>query len=245
MNVSLYQAASAMNTNAKWQEVIMENLAQSNMPGYKRLEIAVGSFAGGTMDTPNGANYSMPKTRTATDFAQGEINPTGVPTNLALDGQGFFEVQANGGTLGYTRDGQFHINTEGKLVTKNDMPVMGETGPVQSDPKNHAPITISPSGEITQGKDRIGKLKVVQFNDPQLLTRVGGGFYLNESGKAQPRTPDKVSIQQGCLENANTSPVAEMAKLIIAMRTTESGQKSVQLADERMSKAINDLGNPT
>lgn len=247
MNVSLAQNAAALNANSRWQEVIAENLASSSIPGYKRQDLTFSAIQGGIDPSaaPNlSKHWSLPKADTATSFQQGELKYTGVKTDVAIDGPGFFEVQLADGRPGYTRDGEFGLNSEGQLVTKQGYLVMGDTGPIQFDRNISAPISISPSGEVVQGTDRRGTLSVVSFNQPQLLTAAGGSLFIaNNVGlrSSQVTTP---SIRQGFLESANTSPVQEMANLISVMRTFEANQKSIQAHDDRMSRAITELGNP-
>ena len=121
MNVSLYQAAAAMNANARWQEVISENLASASIPGFKKQDMSFDAVQSGIMSqaVPDGrVQYSMPRASTATNFSQGQLRETGVQTDVAIDGKGFFEIQMPSGASAYTRYGEFHVNSSGQLVTK-------------------------------------------------------------------------------------------------------------------------------
>ena len=113
MNVSLYQAASALNANERWQEVITENLAASSIPGYKKQDLSFSAVQSGVMQkTASGSApaFSLPRITSATNFQPGELEPTGGKTDVALDGSGFFVVQTPNGTSAYTRDGEFQTN---------------------------------------------------------------------------------------------------------------------------------------
>src|SRR5690606_21018369 len=110
-------------------------------------------------------------------FATGEMRYTGVATDLAVEGSGFFEIQLPNGTIAYTRDGEFHVNAQGQLVTKQGFLVLGDGGPVQLDLDNPAPITIAPSGEISQGADIGGRLRIVMFENEQALQPVSGSCF--------------------------------------------------------------------
>ncbi|MGV3757340.1 MAG: flagellar hook-basal body protein [Verrucomicrobiota bacterium] len=245
MNVSLFQAAAAMTANARWQEVVAENLAASAQPGFKRQEVSFSAIAAGlSAKASGGAAYALPRAAVGTDFRPGELRPTGVTTDLGIEGRGFFTIQLSNGSEAYTRDGEFHINAQGALVTKQGHAVLGDNGPIQLDRNNAAPLTISQDGEVRQGAEVKGRLKVMDFKQTELLTPAGGGNYLATNIGLQPETVAEPGIRQGFLESSNTTSVMEMASMISAMRAFESSQKLVQAQDERMSKAIQELGNP-
>lgn len=250
MNVSLYHAAAGLTASNRWQEVISENLAASSIPGFKRQELSFAAIQAGMMSAsarPGGAAqpFVIPQTSASTNFAQGEMRFTGAKTDLAIEGGAFFEVQLPNGQTGYTRDGEFHVTAAGQIVTKQGYPVLGSNGPVQIDPRNPEPITVSAKGEISQGNDVKGSLKLVGFDDPQKLTRVGSGFYLATSPEIQKSEETPATVRQGYLETSNTTPVAEMAHLMSAMRTFEANQRMIQLHDDRLNKAITELGSPS
>lgn len=251
MNVSLYQAASAMNANARWQELISENLATSSVPGFKKQDLSFSAIQAGLMPHGDMAKpgtslpFALPNSSVFTNFSGGELKPTGVTTHVALEGPGFFEVQSVNGARAYTRDGEFQMNGQGQLVTKQGQLVMGENGPLQFDTNNGEPISIAPSGEISQGGESKGTLKVTNFQNPNLLTPVGGGMFEARAAGLQPSTDAKSAVREGWLEGSNTSGPAEMASLITAMRSFEANQHVVQLHDERMGKLITELGGTT
>jgi flagellar basal body rod protein FlgG len=243
----LYQAAAAMSANARWQEVISENLASASIPGFKKQDMSFDAVQSGIMSqaSPDGrVQYSIPRASSSTNFTQGSFRETGVNTDVAIDGKGFFEVQMPSGASVYTRDGEFHVNSSGQLVTKQGFAVIGEGGPIQIDTKAGGPISIAATGEISQGADVRGKLKVVDFNRPERLTQVSGGQFTNNDPSVQPVEVPTTSVRAGFLESANTSAVNEMSNLIGVMRSFESNQKIMQVHSERMAKTISELGNP-
>jgi flagellar basal-body rod protein FlgF len=247
VNVSLYQAAAAMNANARWQEVISDNLASASIPGFKKQDMSFDAIQSGIMSqaSPDGrVQYTIPRASTATNFSQGPLRETGVTTDVAIDGKGFFEVQMPSGASVYTRDGEFHVDSSGQLVNKQGFPIIGESGPIQIDTKSGGPISISATGEVSQGADIRGKLKVVDFNKPESLTQISGGHFANNNPGMQPVEVPLTSVRQGFLETANTSAVNEMSSLIGVMRSFEANQKIMQVHSERMSRTISELGNP-
>jgi flagellar basal-body rod protein FlgF len=248
VNVSLYQAASALNANARWQEVISGNMASSSIPGFKKQDLSFQAVQAGMLKptAPGGIAQpiSMSSPRGHINFSPGEIKRTDVNTDLAIEGSGFFEVQLPNGNTAYTRDGEFKVNAQGQLVTKQGYLVMGEGGTVQLDPNNSTIINVGPDGTISQGSERKNKLQLVEFSDPNLLKDIGGGFYLAKDPNLQPTTEVKSTVRQGFLEGANTTAVSEMANLITVMRAYEANQRVIQMQDDRMGRAISELGNP-
>jgi flagellar basal-body rod protein FlgF len=246
MNVSLYQAAAGLNANARWQELIAENLAASSIPGFKKQELSFSAIQGGMMSAPAGGvqAFSLPCATTSTNFQQGELRSTGVKTDVALEGRGFFAVQLPDGNTAYTRDGEFHIDANGQLVTKQGHAVLGQSGPIQIDLNNHTEVCIAPGGELSQGSDLKDTLRIVDFNEPNLLTPISSGHFLARHAALQEVTPEGTTVRQGFVEGANTSAASEMVKLIAAMRMYEANQRVLTAQDDRMGKTIADLGHP-
>lgn len=248
MNVSLYQAAAAMNANARWQEVIAENLAGSSIPGSRKQDISFSAVSAGMapgLTGLNGAAYVMPKSTATVNFQQGTLRPSGLPTDMAIEGPGFFEVQLPNGTHAFTRDGELQLNAVGQLVTKQGYMVMSDSGPLQLDPANSTPISVSATGEVSQGGGVKGRIRLMEFSQPSLLKPIGAGCFLANNPGMQALPAQSSQLRQGFLEGANTSPTTEMASLITAMRMFEANQKVMQVQDERMGRVITDLGNPT
>lgn len=249
MNISLYQAAAAMDNATRWQEVTAENLAASSIPGFKRQELSFEAIQSGLYPvgrSPDGRVPQMllPSATPVTSFQQGDLRRTDVPSNLALQGPGFFQVQFPSGQVAYTRDGEFTTDAEGRLVTKEGYAVLGESGPIQIDP-NLGPFAVGPNGDVTQGTARRGRLMVAEFPDPGQLARLSAGYFAPADPATQPAAAATTTVRQGFLEGANTSSVLEMANLLAAMRTFESNQRLIQLHDERASRAIHELGSPS
>src|SRR5262249_10157049 len=160
----------------------------------------------------------IPTTQAMTNFAQGQIRPTNVPTDVAIEGDGFFEVRLPSGQVAYTRDGEFQFSAQGQLVTKQGYLVQTDGGPIQIDQKIPGPISIASDGTVSQGSNQLGKLKITTFNNPQLLTQIGNSYFAANNAALVSSPVTNPTVRQGYLEAGNTSPVAEMANLISAMR---------------------------
>jgi flagellar basal body rod protein FlgG len=248
VNVSLFQAGAALDANSRWQEVIAENLASGALPGYKKQQLSMaavqaGLMPGGVSGTQGAQTFVLPKGTTTTNFTAGGLKATGVPTDVAIDGKAFFSVQLPGGTTGYTRDGEFEVNSQGQLSTKEGYPVLGQSGPIQLNPRDPSPISISSSGDVSQGASAKGKLALAEFSNPQLLTQVNSSYFAAQNPGLQSQATTS-TVRQGYLEGSNSSTVLEMAGLMTAMRGFEANQHVIQIQDDRLGKTIADLGNP-
>src|SRR5262245_5382538 len=168
MNISLYQAASALHAMDRWQETIAENLASSSVPGFKKQDFSFAAVQAGLHAAPaTGASRAvlMSAGQSATNFRPGEFRVTHGLTDVAIDGRAFFEVQLPNGTTAYTRDGEFHVDSQGQLVTKEGYQVLGDGGPIALDLNNHTEPSISATGEVSQGADLKGRLRLTEFGN--------------------------------------------------------------------------------
>jgi len=247
VNVSLYQAAAALD--AKWQEVVADNLASSSMSGYKRKELSLEAMQAGLL--PGSANTSgpaqsfvIPMADSVTNFQTGELKETGVSTDAAIEGKGFFTVQLPNGVNGFTRDGEFHVDSAGQLVSKEGYPVLGNSGPIQLDRSKHTAVAITASGQVTQGGQVKGKLQLTDFAKPNQLTQASGSYFVAADSKIQTQ-PTTATLRPQYVEGSNVSTVNEMVSLLTAMRGFEANQKLIQMEDDRMGHTIADIGNPT
>jgi len=250
MNVSLYSAASAMTANLRWQETIADNLAASSTPGYKRQELTMNGVGVGSQAAPAAvgsvdSQYVLPQPTVSTNFAPGQFRYTGLNTDVGIEGTGFFEVRLPDGNVAYTRDGEFRVDAQARLVTKQGFEVMGDGGPIQLDFAAGGSfldtLSIAPGGEVFQAGELRGRMRVVEFNDPALLRSVGGGLFLAEQPGLMELGDPVSTLRQRSLEQSNTSAVLEMASLLTAMRAFETSQRLVQMQDERMGKTIAEL----
>jgi len=250
MNVSLYQAAAAMNANSRWQDVISDNLASSSVPGFRKQSLSMDAIKAGLMPATrlNSSSspqvFSLPTASVSTSFKTGEMDYTGDDKNVGIEGSGFFEVQLPNGATAVTRDGEFQVDSRGKLVTKEGYTVLGGGAPIQLDVHNNDPLCISAQGLLFQGATAKGKLTLTDFENPELLTQTNGVYFLpaNPALRVKPATG---SMREGYVEASNASPLGEMANMMTALRSFEANQHVVQIQDDRLGKVITDLGNPS
>jgi flagellar basal body rod protein FlgG len=248
VNVSLFSAAAALDANSRWQEVIADNLASSSVPGYKRQQLSQEAVQSGLMSAYGAGNlpqhFSISKTSTSTNFNPGEMKYTENGSDVAIEGNGFFEVRLPNGKTGLTRDGEFQINSHGQLVTKESYPALGVDGPIQLSPDHSAPLSISPTGIVSQGSETRGQLKVTDVDRPQKLTNLSGGYFMAQDPKIVTK-PSTANLREGYLESSNTSTLMEMASMMTASRGFEANSHVIQIQDDRLNRTISELGNPT
>jgi flagellar basal-body rod protein FlgG len=252
MNLSLYSAATGMEAQQMNLDTIANNLANVNTPGFKRSKIefqdllyqkprAAGADAGGGNMVPTGIEIGN-GTRvasTAKDFTQGQLTSTGGNLDLALQGDGFYEVQQSDGTTSYTRDGSFKLNASGQVVTSDGLPVLSG---FQSIPVGTTSINVSQNGMVSiqsASGTQTFQLTLARFANPSGLQSLGGNLYseTTASGTAetgQPGVQGFGTIMQGYEESSNVNLVSEMVSLITAQRAYEINSKSIQASDEML-----------
>lgn len=237
----IYIAGSGMLAESMRQEVVAQNLANALTSGYKRTDAATQpfqSFLLRNMAMPGqpeigSMNMGSEVSRLDIVSTQGPLRSTGNQLDLALVGDGYFAVNAPGGTR-FTRDGSFTIDQSGTLVTKEGFAVRGQNGPIKAN--GTEPIGISTDGVVTQGTRTLGRLQITSL-DPNSLAKEGASLMTGT-----PRGNANASVRQGFLEGSTVNVVSEMVELIRVMRSFEANQKSVQAQDETLGQAISKVG---
>ena len=244
MNIGAYEGASALKAYEKWQEVISQNIAYGSAPGFKKSDVTFDSLMGKNGgNSAAGISGSMPQVSSTINFSPGAIQHTGNQLDFAIQGDGFFKIQRANGKMGYTRDGEFHLNPDRTLVTKQGAHVMGALGPITVKGEG-GEISVGPDGTIAMGKDPVGKLGVFDFKDKSKLERVGDGLFAPSDSSVQPDAVTKPQILNSCLESSNVSSLTEMVNLINVSRAYEASQKVLTSGDDNEDKAIQTLGSP-
>ena len=250
MNVSLYQAAAALEGSLQRQDVIAENLAAAGIPGFKRSQVGFHSvnaeMFSNALDSVNKTElqYMLPRVTGYINFDQGNLMPSGDNNSLSVDGPGFFSVNSPEGTV-YTRNGSFLINSEGLMVTTEGYPLRtAGGGTITVDTNNINPITIDRNGNVSQGGAPLGQLDLVTFNEDDLknLQRLNAAFFKAGTATPLPIDPQLTRVAQGFLESANTTPTQEMGELMTSLRHFEANQRIMKVHDEQMGKVIQQLG---
>jgi len=192
------------------------------------------------INTIGSIGYGVHIDEVFTDFTQGQLQPTGNPLDLALEGKGFMCIETAGGER-YTRNGEFTRNSEGYLVTKEGNMVLGEKGAIQI---NGETSSINEKGEVLVDGALIDKLKLVDFKDYELLRKEGDGLIkiADEIDVQENLTETKSILRQGYIEGSNVNSVREMVDMLTMLRSFEGNQKVLKAYDEMLGKSVNELG---
>ncbi|WP_069998890.1 flagellar basal-body rod protein FlgF [Cellulosilyticum sp. I15G10I2] len=250
----LYTAATGMNVQTKKMDIISNDLANVNTTGYKKDTTIIASFPQVLASRIDDMQNHIPNNGTIgnmslgakvdevyTNFIQGSVIKTDGMVDVAIQGEGFFAVQTPGGVL-YTRDGNFSINQEGQVVTKEGYYLLSQGGtPLELGQDfllNGGTVTIKESGELYRGSELVDTIALVRFDDPKTLTKVNDNLY--EAGA--PGVPFQGSIIQGFLEASNVNPVIAMVDMITVSRAYEANQKVIQTHDALLNKTVNEVG---
>jgi len=256
---ALYTAASGMDAQQTNIDNIAHNLANVNTVGFKKSRVefedlvyqqlvAPGSPTSTSGEAPTGLELGL-GTRpvaTARDFATGNLRATGAPLDLAIQGQGFFQVSLPDGQTAYTRAGALHLNAEGLLVTAEGYPIE----PQISIPPNATSIAISKTGIVSvslagqTATQEVGTIELATFQNPAGLQALGGNLFVTTTASGEPTTGTPGldglgTLAQGFLEESNVSVVEEMVNMILGQRAYEANSRVVRTADEMLAQVNN------
>lgn len=236
-------------------DIIANNLANVNTTGFKsqRAEFqdmvyqslrASGAAAGGSATTPEPVQVGLGSrfSASAASFAPGAFQNTGNPLDVAIAGDGFFQVEMPDGTTAYTRDGAFKVDANGLVVTSDGYALV----PNITVPTGASNPTISPTGQVSvtlAGQDEpseLGTIELAVFPNPAGLTRIGQNLYRaggasGSATSAQPGQQGAGTLQQFVVEASNVQIVEEMVRMITTQRAYEINSKAVQTADDMLS----------
>ena len=252
---SLQIAATGMIAQETKLDSIANNLANANTAGFKRqdaeFEDLLYQTQRGVGRGPNGA--AMPAVQlgsgsrvvaTPRSFAQGAIQQTGNPLDVAIEGGGFLAVTRDDGMTGYTRAGSLQLDPTGQLVTSDGLPIQ----PQLTLPANATSIAIASNGTITAqipgttAPTQVGKLQLTTFPNPAGLSAVGHNLFEATEASGEPSAGDaqvdgRGSFMQGAVEGSNVEVVTEMIALVSTQRAYEINSKVIQAADEMLRNA--------
>ncbi len=252
-------ALASMHQDMGQLDRIAQNLANASTPGYKRAVATARPFTE-AIDAAAAARSPVVLSEAASSAVQGlrgelrvlvdgrpgTLRVTGQPLDLALEGEGYFEVATPSGTA-YTRQGTFALDAQGRLVTGSGYAVLGVGGEIRL--TTRTPI-IDASGRIAEpdaasnasALGNVAQLRVVRFEKGTQLRQLGDGLLVPTQGATAHADPSTL-IRQGTLENSNVSSLQEMIQLIQTSRHFESMQKIVQGYDDLLSTSIRKLGD--
>ena len=219
---------------AREMQVVANNIANAATTGFRAEGVIFSEYI---QPVENGKSLSMGQGNVRnTSFEQGGLSATGGAFDLAIEGDGYFLVQAPGGER-LTRAGAFSPNAEGELVTYDGYPVLDAGGAPVFVPPN-ASIAISADGTLSADGNPLGQIGLVQPTDAKDMIREDGVMFRADSG-FEPA--ENARILQGFVEQSNVNPIGELARMIEVQRAYEMGQNFLQREDERVRAAMKAL----
>jgi flagellar basal body rod protein FlgG len=235
-------AAGGMRARLESLDLIANNIANASSSGFKADREAYGLYQGESEEEAGALQNSVPWVRRQwTDFRQGELVPTGKPLDLALEGSGFFVVDAPGGPL-LTRGGSLQLDRQGRLATREGYALQTVGGgAIQGNP--NLPVEISRDGRVTQQQALLGQIKVVSVADAPSLAKQGTGYFtgFSPSGLAAATA----EVHQGRLEASNQNPAEAAVRLVSVLRQFETLQRAMQLGNEMNRRAVEEVAKPS
>jgi flagellar basal-body rod protein FlgG len=255
----LYTAASGMNAQQANIDNVANNLANVNTTGFKKSRVefedlvyqqikTAGTPTSQEAEAPTGLETGLGTRAVATarNFSTGNLRNTNNPLDLAIEGNGFFQVTLPGGETGYTRAGALHLSGQGQIVTNDGVPIE----PAITIPANATSVSISKDGIVSvsvpgqSATQQVGTIELANFQNPAGLQARGGNLYVatTASGDATTGVPGSDglgSIAQGFLEDSNVSVVEEMVNMILGQRAYEANSRVIRAADEMLQQVNN------
>ena len=253
---SLWIAKTGMEAQQTQLDAISNNLANVSTNGYKKSHAVFEDLmyqnlrqAGGnsseqtTLPTGLQLGLGTRAVATARSFAQGNLQQTTNPLDVAVKGNGFFEIQLPDGTTGYTRDGSFQVSSQGQLVTNNGYTV----NPGITIPNNAQSVTIAADGTVSVAlpgqalPQAVGQIQLANFVNPAGLEPKGQNLYAETAASGTPNTGAPGAngmgqLQQGFVETSNVNVVEELVSMIQTQRAYELNSKAISTSDQMLQK---------
>ena len=261
MHAALYVSKTGLAAQDTQLTTIANNLANASTVGFKRdrvvfedllYQIARQPGAQATEDSqlPSGLQLGtgVRVAGTQKQFTYGSLQITEQPLDLAIDGRGFFQIQQPDGTVAYSRAGQFHLSSNGELVTAEGLLLE----PAITLPANADRLTVGTDGTVsafvpgTPDPQNLGTITTVDFVNPAGLQAIGSNLFVETASSGDPvaGTPGQNGLgqlKQGMLENSNVDIVEEMVNMITTQRAYEMNSKVVTTADQMLQFVTQNL----
>lgn len=223
----------AMDYDQLKLQSISQNISNINTPGFKRGVVENAGFDEHLLPNVNSMVQQLDQSQIRT---QGTFTQTHNPNDIAISGNGYFQVQSEQGVF-YTRRGDFQVNSNGELTTATGETVLGKGGVIKID--DHA-FTIDAQGALLIDHHKVDQLNIVTFNQSNDLRYVGNSLYQSEASPIPVGSDTRVL--QGFIEQSNVKSIDEMMDMVKTSRHFEANQRVMRTADSLLATAINQLG---
>ncbi len=232
METAGYTALSRQSGLMREMQVIANNIANANTTGYRQEGVIFSEYVSEGDGLP-GVAMAAGRVGT-TSFAQGGLEMTGGLYDLAIEGEGFFLVEAPEGQR-LTRAGAFSPSAEGTLVTPDGYPVLDEGGAPIFVPPQAIDLAVARDGTLSSEGRAIGQVGIVRPIDPLMVTREGSQLFRSDAGFEPVESP---RVMQGFVEESNVNPILQVARMVEVQRAYELGQSFMEREDDRIRTAM-------
>jgi flagellar basal-body rod protein FlgF len=236
MDSGLYLASSGLVARLRALDIAAQDLANVNTTAYRGSRVSFQALLTESQDqttsvTARAVNQHSVVDGATIDFAQGQFKETGNPLDVAIEGAGFAEIETASGVR-YTRNGSFRVSPEGLLLTQDGSKVRGQSGAITISPGK---VAIGADGTISVNGAVTGKLKLIEFNNPDQLVREGESTF--SAPAAAARIAKQSTVRQGMLEGANVNAVEATVGLVTLQRHAEMLQRAMSAFHSEFNRA--------
>jgi flagellar basal-body rod protein FlgF len=235
-----YVVLSRLAAQRRATEVLAENVANANTPGFKATQTIFDTEIArqqGAATPPGGRELAFAIDRaTWRNFTPGPLQTTGNPLDLAIPGEGFFVVQTPEGER-FTRAGRFTLSRDSQVVDPAGNPLLDEGGQPLTLPPGDVRIEVKGDGTVMTESGQAGRVRLVRFEAPQRLVAQGNRLFDAPAG-VQPEPVAQPRVVQGAVEDSNVQPVQELTRLTTGLRHFEFAAQFVEKEAERLSSAV-------
>jgi flagellar basal-body rod protein FlgF len=238
MENSIYVGLSRQAALQSEMDTVANNLANVNTPGFRAQFMMYKEY----VEKPQGIEHPVSMVEDYGQFMSnkpGSFRQTGNNLDVALQGPGFFSVQAPGGETMYTRAGDFAMNKDGQLVTTSGQPVLDTGGAPISIPQNAKFVKISSDGALATETGQFAQLGMTEFSNVNKLKAVGDNMYDGKDAGGSPATETRA--MQGAIEGSNVNPIMEMTHMIDVSRSYQATARMLQNEHDRQLTMIQRL----
>ena len=242
MDNALYVGLSRQILLRREMDIIANNIANMDTTGFKvesLMQKTDPAEPAVTLGGPRPVKF-VAAAGVARDFSQGTLNTTGAPLDMAIEGQGFFQIQTSAGPR-FTRDGRFTTDPTGRLVTQAGAAVLDAGGGEILIDGEKGQVAIGADGVMSQGSEQVGKIGIYAFANAGALEKTGDNLYRNTSNlQAQPAT--EARVRQGMLEGSNVKSILEITRMVEVSRAYEQTARMMDSEAELSRRAVERMG---
>lgn len=243
MDTTLYVALSHQTAMRRSLDLIANNIANMNTTAFRREQVMFKDYVVGLdrLDNDDLKDVSFVQDYgVARDYRQGKMIPTGNPLDIAISGRGFLEVaDPETGNVNYTRNGSLKISDQGFLATNTGQNVRSVGGGTIDIPANVSIIDIAADGTVSTSEGIAGQIALVDFENEQLLEKIGDTLFRSE---AEPIGPADAKFVSGMIEGSNVQPLVEMTNMMKVMRSYQSVNKLTEKYQDMRVESLRSLG---